>query len=198
MNKMKKKVCPEVHLIEAYISNQISSAFEKKNISHHLHSCPQCHALAIELIKYYKILEQEQNKPVSNRTFKLVNDIEKENVIIAGIMLLSNEYQENKKSIQYQAEIVLISRNADNEEIDDLDCIPVADKDIFVRAVQSSSTNETTLFLYANDEKLFRNVRLQINSGEETFLSDDIGKIELGCFDIQNLDEQCIIITPDN
>jgi hypothetical protein len=198
MRLKKKNACPEIHLIEAYISNQISSASEKKSISHHIHSCPRCLALAAELNQYYKILEQERNKPVSNLAFKLINDIEQEDVIIAGILLQPSKIQKNKQSIKYQAEILLTNRSNGGWDIDDLDCIPVDDKEIFVRALQSPQTNETTLFLYANDEKLYRNVRLQIVPGEETFLSDDIGKIELGCFEINNLDEQHIIITPEN
>lgn len=198
MSIKQKIACPEVHQIEAYISNQISSASEKKSISHHIHSCTRCLALAAELNQYYKILEQERSKPVSNLTFKLINDIEQENVIIAGILLQPFKIQKNKQSMKYQAEILLINRSNGGWDIDDLDCIPVDDKEIFVRALQSPQTNETTLFLYANDEKLYRNVCLQIVPGEETFLSDDIGKIKLGCFEINNLDEQHIIITPEN
>jgi hypothetical protein len=198
MSIKKKKACPEVQLIEAYISNQISFASESKNISRHIYSCPRCHALAAEFYQYYQILEQEIIKPVANSAFKLVNDIEKEKVIIAGILLQPGDRQENEQSLQYQAEIILINQNDDNSEIDDFDCIPIDDKEIFVRAVQSSQTSETTLFLFANDEKLYRNVRLQIVPGEETFLSDDIGIIRLGRFELNNLDEQLIIITPEN
>jgi len=100
--------------------------------------------------------------------------------------------------MQYLSEIVLITQDNGSIDLVDLDCIPMDDKEIFIRAIQSRQTTETTLFLYANDEKLYRNVRLQIKSGAETFLSDDIGKIELGRFDINNLDEQHIIITPEN
>jgi len=198
MSTMKKKACPEVHLIEAYVSNQMSSASERKNVSHHIHSCPRCHAVATELHQYYKILHQERNKPIANVTFKLVNNIEKENVVIAGILLQPNHLHDDKKSLKYQAEILLINQNDGSSDINDLDCIPIDDNEIFVRAVQSSQTNETTLFLYANDEKLYRNVRIQIETCEETFFSDEIGKIILGCFEINNLDEQHIIITPEN
>ncbi len=198
MSIKKKKACPEIQLIEAYISNQISSASERKNISRHIYSCPRCHAFAVEFYQYYQILKQERNKPVSNSAFKLVNDIEKENAIIAGILLQPGDQQKNDRSLKYQAEIILTNQNDDNSEIDDLDCIPIDDKEIFIRAVQSSQTSETTLFLFANDEKLYRNVRLQILPGEKTFLSDKIGIIRLGCFEINNLDEQHIIITPEN
>ena len=198
MSIKKKKACPEVQLIEAYISNQISFASERTNISRHIYSCPRCHALAAEFYQYYQILDQEIIKPVANSAFKLVNDIEKEKVIIAGILLQPGDRQENEQSLKYQAEILLINQNDDNSEIDDFDCIPIYDKEIFVRAVQSSQTSETTLFLFANDEKLYRNVRLQIVPGKETFLSDDIGIIRLGRFELNNLDEQLIIITPEN
>ena len=198
MSIKKKKACPEVQLIEAYISNQISIASERKKIARHIYSCPRCHALAAEFYQYYQILEQEIDKPVAHSAFKLVNDIEQENVVIAGILLQPGKQQKNEMSLNYQAEILVINYSKDNSEIDDFDCIPIDDNEIFVRAVQSSQTNETTLFLFANDEKLYRNVRLKFLPGEKTFSSNEIGIIRLGRFELNSMDEQQIIITPEN
>jgi len=198
MSATDKKACPEIHLIEAYVSNQISSISERKKVSHHINSCLRCYALATELNQYYKILEQEKRRPVSSTIFKLIDNIEKENVVIAGILLQPNDTQEHKQLKQYQAEIVLLPQKDCKIDMDDLDCIPIDDNEIFVRAIQSQDTSETTLFLYANNEKLYRNVQFQIKSGAETFLSDNIGRIELGQFDINNLDEQHITIIPES
>ena len=75
---------------------------------------------------------------------------------------------------------------------------PRAEKnEIFIRAIQSLTTNETTLFLYANDRKLYRKVQLKMESSPVTFLSDEIGKIELGYCDINSLDEQHFVITTE-
>lgn len=197
MSTRNRKDCPEVHLIEAYISNQIPSTPERVKISHHLKSCPHCQALASELKLYYTILEQERKRPVPSSAFKIVKEIEQEKVIVAGILLQPNEVQDNQKSKQFQSGIVLISHNDDAESIDDLDCIPIDEEEIFIRAIQSQTTLETTLFLFAHNEKLYRNVQLQIESGEEIFSSDLIGKIEFGNFDINNLDDKHIIITPE-
>ncbi len=130
--------------------------------------------------------------------FKIVKEIEKEKVVVAGILLQPNEVQDNHKSKQFQSGIVLISHDDDAENIDDLDCIQIGEEEIFIRAIQSQMTLETTLFLFAHDEKLYRNIQLQIESSDESFSSDDIGKIELGNYDINNLDDQHIIITPEN
>jgi len=198
MNTIDKKVCPEVHRLEAYVSNQLPSVAEHEEISEHLTSCRRCQALASELYQYYKILEREKHKPVHHAVFKLVKTIDPDQVIIAGILLQPNRVQKNQQSIQYQAEVVLVTQKDNAEALDDLDCIPIDDNEIFIRAVQSARTNETTLFLYANDEKLYRNVKLQIEPGSETFSSDDIGKIELGPFDINTLNEQPVILIPKN
>lgn len=197
MRTIDKKACPEVTLLEAYISNQVPSSSERKKVSCHIKSCPQCQALATELNQFYNILEQEKKKPVSNSTFKLISDIEKNKVVIAGILLQPNHLQENKQSIKYHAEIVLLSENNGATDIDDLDCIPIDENEVFIRAIQSRQTSETTLFLYANDEKLYHNVQLQTKIGGEIYLSDDIGKIELGPFDIKELDDQSVIIIPE-
>lgn len=198
MSTIEKKACPEVHLLEAYVSKQIPSWSDRKKVAHHINSCPRCRALATELYQYYLILEQEKKKPVSHSAFNLIDNIERHNVVIAGILLQPNDIKENKQSMKYQAEIVLTTQKNGSLDHNDLDCIPIDENEILIRAIQSLVTNETTLFLYANDEKLYRNVQLQIVSSTKTFLSDEIGKIELGHFDINNLDDQHIIITTEN
>ena len=196
MSKLNKKDCPEIHLLEAYISDQISSNAERENIFHHLKQCTKCRALTSELKNYYSLLHQEKTKPVLNSVFTVVNEIEKEKVVIAGILLQPHQEQNDKKSMQYQAGIVLITDESNSVDIDDLNCIPIQENEILIRAIRSQATSETTLFLYAHDEKLYRNIKLQLESDTEIFLSDDIGKIELGNVDIHSLDEQNIIITP--
>ncbi len=198
MRTIKKKACPEVHLLEAYIANQISSISERRKILHHIQSCTRCLALVTELSQYYKILEHERKKPVSSSIFKLIYDIEKENVVIAGILLQPNNIPAHNNSVQYQAEIVAVIQPDNLNQIDDLDCIPIDDEEIFIRAIHSQHTSETTIFLYANEAKLYRNVQLHIKPVDRIFLSDDIGKIELGQFDIWSFDGQHIIITPEN
>jgi len=52
MSKIDKNACPEVHLLEAYILNQIPSISERKKVSHHIDACPRCKALATEFNHY--------------------------------------------------------------------------------------------------------------------------------------------------
>lgn len=198
MRTKNKKACPEVHLLEAYIANQISSISERRKILHHIKSCTRCLALVTELNDYYKILEQEKKRPVSSSIFELIHDIEKENIVIAGILLQPNDIPDHNNSIHYQAEIVTVIQPNDQNQLVDLDCIPIYDKEIYIRAIQSPGNSETTVFLFANEEKLYRNVQLQILATDQIFLSDNIGKIELGQFNIWNFDGQEIIITPVN
>lgn len=197
MSRIKKKACPEVHLLEAYVSKQIPPGSDRKRIAHHINSCPRCRALAAELNQYNAILEQEMQKPVFHSAFRLIDNIEHDNVVIAGILLQPHVITANRKSMQYQAEIVLTTNDNGSIDLDELECIPIDENEIFIRAIQSLETDETTLFLFANDKKLYRNVQLQIENSTAIFLSNEIGKIELGRFDINNFDEQGIIITTE-
>ncbi len=193
MSKIKKKACPEIHLLEAYVSKRLPSPSDRQKVAHHIDVCPRCRALASELYQYYTILNQELSRPVFHQVFKLVDDLEKDNVAIAGILLQPCDRKRKKQVLKFRAEIV--TQNKSLTELEDLDCIPVEENEIFIRAIQSLTTNETTIFLYANDQKLYRNVQLQMESSPVTFISDEIGKIELGYCDIDSLDEQHFIIT---
>lgn len=198
MGKIKKKACPAVHSLEAYVSKRLSSGSDRQKVAHHINACPRCHAIASELYQYYMILEQEKNRPVSHSVFKLVDDLERDDVVIAGILLQPHDPKENNQSLKFRAEIVLTTQTVSTTDLDELDCIPVEENEIFIRAIQSLVTNETTLFLYANNPILYRNVQLQIESSPVIFLSDEIGKIELGCCEIDSLDEQHFVITTEN
>lgn len=197
MSTKNKKDCPEVYLIEAYISHQTLSNSDREKVSHHLKLCSHCQALATELKRYYTILKQEQKKPVSNSLFRLIADIEKEKTVIAGILLQPDRVFNNPNTIEYLSELILTNQNNDSLDIDDLDCIPLEDNEIFIRAIQSRETLETTLFLFAHNEKWYRNVKLELKSEGLTFLSDEIGKVELGNFDINDLNNQKILITSE-
>ncbi len=198
MSKKKKKACPEVHLLEAYVSQRLSFWPDRQKVVHHIHTCPRCRALASELYQYYVILEQEKSRPVSHQVFKLVDSLEKDNVVIAGILLQPCNMLKKNHTLKFRAEIVLATQKDGSTDLDDLACIPILENEIFIRAIQSLATNETTLFLYANDQKLYRNVQFQMESNPVTFVSDEIGKIELGYCDINSLNEQHFIITMEN
>lgn len=190
-----EKGCPDVQLLEAYVSNQFLTGTDREKIANHLEICPKCCALVSELAQYYAILNHEKKKPISNVAVKLVHDLEKDKVIIAGILLQPNSADENQETLKYQAEIVLLTKTDATVDVEDLDCIPLGENEIFVRAIQSTKTNETTLFLYAKDQKLFSNVKLKLEFSDVTFVSDEIGKIEIGKIDIQSFEDQHLLIT---
>lgn len=198
MKLLKTKDCPEVHLIEAFVSNRLPARAEQEEVANHLKLCPRCQAICSELRHYFEIYHHELKKPVPSSIFKLINEIEKEPVIIAGILLHPHKKQENPSSVRYQSEIVLTTQGSDDVDLEDLDCIPIDDDEIFIRAIQSSSSLRTTLFLLAADEELYRNIQLQIEPDNQIFLSDETGKIELKSVDINSLDNRIIVITPEN
>ncbi len=196
MNNIIKNACPEIQLLEAYVSNQFLTGTDREKIADHLVVCPKCCALASELAQYYAILQHEKKKPVSNSTFHLVHGLEKDEVIVAGILLQPNDMNVDKQeALKYQAEIVLFTKTDGDVDVDDLDCIPLGENEILIRAIQSTKTNETTLFLYAADQKLFSNVQLKLESSDVIFVSDEIGKIEIGKIDIETFEDQQLLIT---
>lgn len=194
-NKTQDK-CPDLLLIEAYASRQTLSDEESEFLLSHFELCKRCHDLAKELQLYYKIFEEEISKPVTNSLFKLIDKIEQGRVIIAGVLLHPEEPLNGHTTLGYHSEIVLTNENCQPVDLEDLDCISVEEDDIFIRAIQSISTLETTLYLYSPKERLFHNVILEMDSGRKIYSSDKIGKIELGSFDLSSLDDQYIVVTP--
>lgn len=196
MRNNTKDKCPDLLLIEAYASKQKLSDEDTELLETHLELCERCKDLAAELQHYYKIFKEEMKKPVNSSLFKLIDKIERGRVVIAGVLLHPQEPLNGHTSLGYHSEIVLTNENFEDVDLEDLECIPVADDDIFIRAVQSISTLETTLYLYSSKERLYHNVKIEMGSGRKIYLSDKIGKIELGSFDLSSLDNQYIMVTP--
>lgn len=196
MKKIATKGCPEVYLIEAFASDNLPAAADRESLLNHLQICPRCQAICSELKQFYHILHQETRKPVYSSLFKIIASVERDHIALAGVLLHPLDRQPGSRSLQFRAEVVFLSQSADDVDIDDLDCIPVADDEVFLRIIQKKPTEETTAFIYAGEEKLYRNVQLQLASDNRFFISDEIGKIELGSLDIASLEDQTIVITP--
>ena len=86
MNNQKKE-CPKSNDIELFVLKKLPSHADYQEIEKHLQSCHECRELLSELRAFYKTYYDEINKPVANSIFRLVGDIEKDNVIIAAIVL---------------------------------------------------------------------------------------------------------------
>jgi len=196
MRNEEKNECPDLLLIETYASKQKLSNEDLELLLNHFELCKRCHDVATELQQYYQIFKEEIKKPVNSSLFKLIDKIEQGRVIITGVLLHPEEPLNSHTTLGYHSEIVLTNENCQPVDLDDLECIPVDEDGIFIRAIQSISTLETTLYLFSHKEKLYHNVKLEMDSGRKIFSSDKIGKIELGSFDLSSLDNQYILVTP--
>jgi len=197
MSKIQTKKCPKAYLIEAYVTNSIPST-ERESLFRHIESCHKCQAKAAELQQFYAILMEEERKPVNSSLFKVVHDIEGKKITLVGILLHPVNQRENLPYLSYQSEVVFSTdKEGDSIDVEDLECIPIYDNEIFIRTLQEVSSNETTLYLFAHHEKLYRNVRFQIQSIEKQFSTDNIGMVKIGCINLTDLDNQEIKIFPN-
>jgi hypothetical protein len=193
-SQRKRKECSNLKKAELYLLKKRASQTSFSNFENHLKDCKQCNDLVIELDQFYNTLASELQKPVSHYVFKLVKEIEQENVIVAGILLKPQLLDEIPGERQFVSELILTTYYSDPINLDELDCIPVEKDEVLVRAIQSINTQQTTLFLYSENKNLYANVTFKIPKMNKTYLSDDKGKIELGYFDIYCLDDIDITI----
>ena len=188
------KNCPEIWEIEAYIANQLNAQDDIEKIAEHLEICLYCKNITSELKQYLSIFAEEIKMPADNSIFQLISEIEKKRVVIAGILLQTKEKLKEQKAVSYNSRIILSTENDDSTILEDLDCIPLDKSEILIRAVQLHSNSDTTLYLFTENKQLYQNIGFQIASESKIFFSDDVGKIELGNFNIKNLDEQQVHI----
>ncbi len=195
MKTINPKNCPEDILLEAFITKELSLS-ERNQVFSHLQLCHKCWGKYCELQRFYSIFWNELQKPVSSLTFELINNLEPDKYHIAGIILIPKNSTKSTVSKQYNSQLISTNSNREKLPIEDLDCIPVDENELFIRAIQSKETQYTFLYLFAHKKNLYQNVNLYIHSIGEKFESDGIGRVDFKKYGIHELNNT--IVTIDN
>lgn len=191
MKKEKQQPCPNAVLMESFVSNQEINESQKAHIALHLRECPRCQIRYNELSKFYQIFCSEINLPASSSIFDFIDSIKDPKIELYGLLLTPVEPLNGHKALDYYAEIVISSKNNDKKKFSN---IKLNDGEIFLRAVKSRVNGETALYMLSPQERLYRNIKLQLISEGQQFSSDGTGKLNLGKFDISNLEHQVITV----
>lgn len=182
--------CLDLNEIERYILQQASGRNESSTIPDHIVSCSRCKKIFSELKIFYTILYDELNKPVSNHVFDFIKCLSGDDVAIAGIILKPQLLDEMPGERHFTSELVLLNSESNKEEAP----INLNRDEIFIRVIKSNKTDETTLYLSAENKRLYSDIIFKLPGYRQSFKSDAKGKIEIGCFDIRNLDRQPVMI----
>lgn len=193
MNSSNKE-CSQSERIELFLLKKLPAQLDYQKIDKHRQSCKYCKELFFELEDFYKNFAKQLQKPVANSTFKLLHDIEDDKVIIAGILLKPQLLDENPGERHFISVIILSTYNPEPTNLDELDYILLGKDEILIRAIQSTITHETTLFLYAENQKLYSDITLKIPKIEKTFMSDNKGKVDIGNLEINSLNDLDVAI----
>ncbi len=185
--------CPGPAKIELYIRKKLLRPIDYTKIEGHLQCCEPCREKFIHIKTFYNILSDEIRKPVGNDVFQLTKNIEKDRVLISGILLQPQLLDEMPGERHFTAKNILCSHHSEPIE---LDFVSLKKDEVLIRAIQSADSKQTTLFLYAKDASLYSGVRFTIPRTAQTFYSDKRGKIEVGLMDVDYFDELEIMIIP--
>lgn len=196
--KSENKKCPFCRKLESYILRKITSLSEVDEIKHHINHCEQCNNRFQELRAVYNYLNFELTKPVSNRTFTILKTIQKNQISIASVLLKPQLLDEMPGERHFTAELCFPESADQLYYFNLLNGITIDKDEILIRVVQSTQTRETTLYLYASDIKLYRDIIFKIPKKNISCESNDTGKIELGKFDIRKFQNLEIMIIPSN
>jgi len=192
------KECLAVSKIEKFVLHLLLNQVEFEQIEKHIHRCKKCHDIFTELRIFYNVLIDEIEKPVANNIFHLVKILEQNKIIITGILLKPQLLDEKPGERHFTSEIILSTLDNELSDFKKLDCYPLHRDEILIRAIQSIDTHETTLFLYAQNKKLYSEVTVKFPKTEFIFKSDKKGKVEAGNVDVKKFYNQPVMIVYNN
>ena len=191
MKKQEQQLCPDAVLMESFVINREINEPQKARIALHLQNCPKCQIRYNELSKFYHIFCSETELPASSTIFDCINSMNDPKTELYGILLKPVEPLNGHKVLDYCAEIIISSKNSGKNKFSN---VKLNDGEIFLRAVKSRTTGEIALYMLSPQERLYRNIKLQLTSEGRQFSSDGTGKMNLGKFDISNLEHQIITV----
>jgi len=196
--KSEKNRCPYSRKLEPFILKKTHSVAEYDEILDHLNHCDSCKNHFRELRTIYNYLNAELKKPINNYCFKILMEIEKDKISISNVLLKPQLLDEMPGERHFTAELVFDESDHHNSESDFDNELPLHKDEVLIRVLQSKDTNDTTLYLYSNDIRLCQKVVFVIPKSNITRQSNDIGKIELGEFNVDNFQNLEIMIIPKN
>ena len=188
------KDCSEAWKIEYAILKKFTSKFNFQDINSHLENCSSCQKFASECKQFYSILFTELLNPVTNNIFNLLQNLEGDKITIVGILLEPQLLDEMPGERHFISKIIQRSDYPYPSANSDWCTLHIKKDEVLIRAIQSSFTHETTLYLYSEDKKLYSNIVLKIPKIKKIYSSDIKGKIDVGALDISGLDNLDIAI----
>lgn len=156
---MQKWTCPGSEQWERYLL--VEDAPNRMDLKHHLEDCPQCRFMLAQLSKELESLRVVWNESATPD-------------IIHLLPLLPDASSGGPSPLELAAQ----GTQRDAEE----DAITLASKDqqVLLRAVRDAHTKETWLYVVADDPTLFENVLVKLPMGDQEFVTDTQGRVNLG------------------
>jgi hypothetical protein len=192
-----RKDCSHLSKIETSLLRTYHSISEvvETDLTNHLNQCKACSEKHEELKQIYNCFFDQINKPIHHSVFRFIKEVEKDNVLIAGILLKPQMLDEEQGRRHFTSEIVLTTYQVNDVDVSSLQNISLRRDEVLIRAVQSTRSQETTLFLYSEDKRLYSNVIFALPTLELYFKSDGKGKVDIGQIDIAFFDQLEVMIS---
>ncbi len=159
---MRKWECPTGEKWEKYLLEK--EVTDRQQLEYHLEGCPQCRFILAQLSKELERLQAVWDESV------------RPNVI--HLSPLSPDISSDDPT---PLEIAAQGKHRAPEN----DAITLASEDqrILLRAVKDAHTEETWLYVVADDPVLYENVLVKLPLGDQEFVTDTRGRVNLGVVD---------------
>lgn len=136
----------------------------RMDLARHLEDCPQCRFVLTQLSQELESLQVAWNETAA-----------------ADIIHLSPLLPDATSDAPTPLELAAQGSQRDTEE----DAITLASEDqqVLLRAVRDAHTKETWLYVVADDPTLYENVLVKLPLGDQEFVTDAHGRVNLGIVD---------------
>lgn len=159
---IKKWTCPTAEQWERFILKAELTDYQE--LEQHLETCAEC-----------RFLIQERRREIEELSL-FWREVSKPDVIHLSI-------HEDMVSLDGVSRRLLAAKGREEGSHPESITLSSSDKKILLRAVLDSRTEETWLYLLADDPGMYSNVLVKPFGSEKQYLSDDKGRINLGKVD---------------
>lgn len=186
MNQSLKK-CPSLQEIETFVIRNLSIKSDNKFNPSHLKSCNICQKRYQRLVRFYEILNEQLELPISNSVVNFIKQFDAPQMLLSFVLLKPRLAERNNF---FDSEVVQIPANSE------LGLDDIADDEVVIRIVRNTGEVKTCFSVNAQNRNLYRNVEIHVVELDESLFTNEFGFGAMPALDINRLDHKTIQITP--
>lgn len=171
------------------------SESEKKRVQIHLQQCPHCRKKFQELQALYDLINNEMQKPITNKTLDLAKQIRSKDTKYGLIICNPIKSKKAGKTRAFKTKVLFTANGTGmkkNKKLVDFDLKSLPKETVAIRAMTDKSCDKTLLYLWHAEGESFEGWELKLANKTHRAIIGQAGTSSIPFVEIEELGDKVI------